>query len=122
MRANTTLDKLMHRIHSFFKGPFILKLLVEHEGDTMEIRHDEDLVNAFALAQGNTLAVRLEDRYVVEPLLLSKERLTQASLIKREEIVQAPADRQQKSKSKHHKKQKERILDGGHGNNGEVIE
>lgn len=30
----------------------------------MEIRHDEDLVNAFALAQGNTLAIRLEDRYV----------------------------------------------------------
>ena len=41
---------------------------MEHDGDTMEVCNDQDLANAFALAQGNTLAIRLEDRYVARIL------------------------------------------------------
>lgn len=63
MRANTSFAKLMQRVHSLFKGPFVLKLFMEHDGDTMEVCNDHDLGNAFALAHGNTLAIRLEPRY-----------------------------------------------------------
>lgn len=63
VRANTTFAKLVQRIHSLFKGPFVLNILIEDDGDIVEIVNDQDLANAFALAHGNTLVVRLEDRY-----------------------------------------------------------
>ena len=75
IRTNTSFDKLMQRIYSLFKGPFVLHVYIEHEGDNMQIRNDQDLRNAFALAQGNTITVRLEQRYFYIRAKKKKETL-----------------------------------------------